>query len=209
MTYKNLSSTIRDLKSQKTETHSEYTSICSAIRNVAEQRKSIEKHEKDQLVVGVYKTKNFEMQPKAQLLYDKLPKNTSPADAEKSAILQDKLFSLEKFVTSKQTSSQADVDAAEKLVQQIKHHAKAMNLEKEHEYISDNLDNIKKFLIPDEPVVNKADDETIYKKIRKRMVTPPYDRNPEPKKDMDLDSKNWLVNRNLRAQRKIKIIDGD
>jgi hypothetical protein len=187
-----------------------YSRVCSTIRNLYnEQREKIEKHERDQLAVGTYFTKNFEMSPKAQLLYAKLPKNTDPVSAEKSAILHDKLFALEKQSQATQSASKQTIDSAEDYVQQIKMHAKKMGLEKEHLYIDTNLNNIKKYAgkVPDVPMA--SDDEEVEKIKAKTSSSPPFQRNPEPIKDMDLDSKDFLIRRNLAAQRKIKIIDGD
>ena len=202
--YKSFRSAITSIKNG--EQKSDYTRICNTIRGVYEQREKIEKHERDQLTVGTYTTKNFEMQPKAQLLYNQLPADTPPIDAEKAAILQDKLFNLEKYVTSRQAASPEDIKQAEDLKTKILHHAKAMNLEKEHSYLDQNIKNIKKRSEKMQPVVGK---EKIDAELAKRFTSPPYERNPEPKKDMDLDSKKWLVRRSIAAQRKIKIIDGD
>lgn len=202
--YKSFRSAISSIRNG--EQKSTYTRICNTIRGVYEQREKIEKHEKDQLTVGTYTTKNFEMQPKAQLLYNKLPNDTSPADAEKAAILQDKLFNLEKYVTSRQAASPEDIKQAEDLKTKILHHAKAMNLEKEHSYLDQNISNIKNRAEKMQQTVDKANIEP---ELKKRFTAPPYERNPEPKKDMDLDSKKWLVRRSIAAQRKIKIIDGD
>lgn len=187
-----------------------YSRVCTTIKNMYyEQREKIEKHERDQLAVGTYFTKNFEMSPKAQLLYAKLPKDTDPTSAEKSAILHDKLFALEKHSQAAQSASKQTIDSAEDYVRQIKMHAQKMGLEKEHSYIDTSLNNIKKYggQVPDVPMAS-TDDE-VDKLKAKTSTSPPFERNPDPVKDMDLDSKNFLIRRNLAAQRKIKIIDGD
>lgn len=187
-----------------------YSRVCTTIKNMYyEQREKIEKHERDQLAVGTYFTKNFEMSPKAQLLYAKLPKDTDPTSAEKSAILHDKLFALEKQSQAAQSASNQTIDSAEDYVRQIKMHAKKMGLEKEHNYIDTNLNNIKKYggQVPDVPMAS-TDDEVENMKA-KTTTSPPFERNPDPVKDMDLDSKDFLIRRNLAAQRKIKIIDAD
>ena len=184
-----------------------YSRVCTTIKNMYyEQREKIEKHERDQLAVGTYFTKNFEMSPKAQLLYAKLPKDTDPTSAEKSAILHDKLFALEKHSQAAQSASKQTIDSAEDYVRQIKMHAQKMGLEKEHSYIDTSLNNIKKYggQVPDVPMAS-TDDE-VDKLKAKTSTSPPFERNPDPVKDMDLDSKNFLIRRNLAAQRKIKII---
>ena len=187
-----------------------YSRVCTTIKNMYyEQREKIEKHERDQLAVGTYFTKNFEMSPKAQLLYAKLPKDTDPTSAEKSAILHDKLFALEKHSQAAQSASKQTIDSAKDYVRQIKMHAQKMGLEKEHSYIDTSLNNIKKYggQVPDVPMA--ATDDELDKLKAKTSTSPPFERNPDPVKDMDLDSKNFLIRRNLAAQRKIKIIDGD
>lgn len=189
------------------ETKSErYTRICSTIRNMYEQRSKIEKDAGDQLTVGIYRTKHFEMQPKAQLLYTSLPKDVDSEKAEDAAIAQDKLFALEKEVTAKETASPTDIAQAKEHLDKILHIAKQIGLEKEHSYIHQNYNNILKYS-DSTPSVATTDAEV--EKLKKRMVSPPYDRRPDPQKDMDLDSKDFLIRRNIKAQRKIKIIDGD
>lgn len=209
--YKTLESVIKDMASAPMLEGVDwrYSRLCNTIRKVHEQRQSIEKHERDQLAVGTYFTKNFEMSPKAQLLYANLPKDTDPVSAEKSAILHDKLFALEKQTQAAKSASKQTIDAANDYVTQIKMHAKKMGLEKEHSYIDSNLNNIKKFAgeVPDVPVAS-TDDEVENLKA-KTASSPPFERRPDPVKDMDLDAKNFLIRRNLAAQRKIKIIDGD
>ena len=95
------------------ETKSErYARICTTIRSMYEQRSKIEKDAGDQLTVGIYRTKNFEMQPKAQVLYTSLPKDTQSEVAEDAAHTQDKLFALEKEVTAKESASEQDLKQA-------------------------------------------------------------------------------------------------
>ena len=210
--YKTLETVIKQMSSavpMLDDTDWQYSRLCNTIRKVHEQRKDIEKHERDQLAVGTYFTKNFEMSPKAQLLYANLPKDTDPVSAEKSAILHDKLFALEKQSQASQSASKQAIKSADDYVEQIKMHAKKMGLEKEHSYLDTNLNNIKKYAgeVPDVPMAT-SDDE-VEKLKAKTTSSPPFQRNPDPVKDMDLDSKNFLIRRNLAAQRKIKIIDGD
>jgi len=209
--YKTLETIIKEMSSipMLDGTDWKYSRLCNTIRKVHEQRQDIEKHERDQLAVGTYFTKNFEMSPKAQLLYANLPKDTDPVSAEKSAILHDKLFALEKQSQASQSASKQTVKSAEDYVDQIKMHAKKMGMEKQHSYLDSNLNNIRKFAgeVPDVPMAT-SDDE-VEKLKTKTSSSPPFQRNPDPVKDMDLDSKNFLIRRNLAAQRKIKIIDGD
>jgi len=210
--YKTLETIIKEMSSNAPLLNGvdwRYSRLCSTIRNVHEQQSKIEKHERDQLAVGTYFTKNFEMSPKAQLLYAKLPKDTDPVSAEKSAILHDKLFALEKQSQAAQSASKQTIDSAEDYVRQIKMHAKKMNLEKEHSYIDNNLNNIKKYSGEVSDVPMATDDKEVDRLKAKTASSPPFERNPDPVKDMDLDAKDFLIRRNLAAQRKIKIIDGD
>jgi hypothetical protein len=68
--YKSLASTIRDMGKtvpMLSDVEWRYSRICSTIRNMYEKNK-VEKDQNDQIGVGSYMTKHFEMNPKAQLL---------------------------------------------------------------------------------------------------------------------------------------------
>ena len=201
--YKNLESTIKDFVSRVPmldKTDYRYSRICNTIRSVYEQRdKRLEKDQNDQIAVGSYMTKYFEVSPKAQILYDNLPKDTNPAAAENSAIDHDRLFALEKEVLAKKIANPEDVKRAEELHDRIMSFAKDMNLEKEHEYINKNLDTIKSFVKDDSK-------DSVEDQIAHRFASPPARRTPEPK-DTDIDSSKFLIRRDLKAQRKLKIID--
>ena len=201
--YKNLESTIKDFVSRVPmldKTDYRYSRICNTIRSVYEQRdKRLEKDQNDQVAVGSYMTKYFEVSPKAQILYDNLPKNTNPAAAENSAIAHDRLFALEKEVLAKKIANPEDVKRAEELHDRIMSFAKDMNLEKEHEYLNKNLDTIKSFVKDDSK-------DSVEDQIAHRFASPPARRTPEPK-DTDIDSSKFLIRRDLKAQRKLKIID--
>lgn len=186
-----------------------YSRLCNSIRKMYEQRNAIEKHEGDQLTVGTYRTKEFEQSPKAQLLFTSLPKDTSPADAEKCAILLDKLFALEKNTKASESATNQEVSSAEDLVKQIKFFADKMGLSQKMDFVDTSLQNIKKFagVVPDMPIAKT--DQEVEKLMKKTLPSPPFERRPDPKKDLDLDSRQFLIRRDLKAQRKIKIIDGD
>ena len=201
--YKNLESTIKDFVSRVPmldKTDYRYSRICNTIRSVYEQRdKRLEKDQNDQVAVGSYMTKYFEVSPKAQFLYDNLPKDTNPSAAENSAIAHDRLFALEKEVLAKKIANPEDVKRAEELRDRIMSFAKQMNLEKEHEYINKNLDTIKSLVKDDSK-------DSVEDQIAHRFASPPARRTPEPK-DTDIDSSKFLIRRDLKAQRKLKIID--
>lgn len=215
--YTGLLSTIRNMRSSSitsepvpllTGVEWRYSRLCTTIRQVHEQREKIEKDAGDQLTVGTYKTKNFEMSPDAQLLYAKLPPDTNPTPAEKSAIAHDKLFGLLKSVKAKQAASNEDISAAKDLQKQIMLFATQLNMMDKHGYIDQIINDIQNHSKNDPSQVVDSDSEAT-EILSNKFQTPPYQMNPDPKKDMDLDAKDFLIRRNLAAQRKIKIIDGD
>lgn len=97
----------------------------------------------EEIKVGNYQTKNFSMCPGATSLYKKLEPS---ADVVKSAKLQDELFTLEKKVLDAESSTQADVDKAQSIANQVMALAKKMDMEKEHGYIQGHVDKIKEVM---------------------------------------------------------------
>lgn len=167
----------------------------------------VEKDGRDQIAAGTYKTKHFEMEPRAQILYaQKLPKEVNPNLAEKSLIDHDKLFGIYKTAKVKQRAVEQDVKEAEKLVQNIKGYAKDMKLEKEHGYIDDILSKIKNLVDEGSNVLPDMTRFDIEK--TKRFASKPYEPTAEPP-DRDIDNDSMKVSRGLLMQRKIKIIDED
>jgi len=210
--YKSLESVIRDMPRtvpMLDNVEWRYSRICTTIKKMYEQRNEIEKHEGDQLTVGTYMTKNFEESPKAQLLFSSLPKDTNPDQAEKCAILLDKLFAIEKNTKASESATNQEVSTAEELVDRIKMLADKLGFGSKINFVDTNLNNIKKFagVVPDMPVA--TDDKQIDNLKKKTQLSPPFQRHPDPKKDLDLDSKQFLIRRDLKGQRKIKIIDVD
>ena len=210
--YKSLESVIRDMPKtvpMLDNVEWRYSRVCSTIRKMYEQANQIEKHEGDQLAVGTYMTKEFEQSPKAQLLFSSLPKDTDPEHAEKCAILLDKLFALEKNTKASESATNQEVSSAEDLVKQIKLFADKMNFGNKINFVDTNFNNIKKYagVVPEMPIAKT--DKEVERLKSKTQPTPPSERNPDPKKDLDLDSKQFLIRRDLKGQRKIKIIDGD
>lgn len=201
-----------------------YTSLESKIRNVLEAKEPRtartmpfykEKDQDDQIVVGTYSTKSFEMSPEAQILYADLPKDTEVNSAEQAAINLDKLFDLEKTVGNQHMSTQSDVDRADELYDIIMNQAKKAGLEKQHDFVKQHVDNIRaqlknvkpqhEFISPEDHV-HPADDP--------RFANPPKANHPDPIKgpqgDRDIDNiKKYLIKRSQKAERKIKIIDVD
>jgi hypothetical protein len=81
-----------------------YTSLAKLARQILEKAPGAhgalapdggpEKDMNDQIAVGSYTTKSFEMSDKAQKLYSDLPKDTAGPSAEAAAIELDKIFDL-------------------------------------------------------------------------------------------------------------------
>lgn len=162
----------------------------------------------DQVTVGTYNTKNFEMSNPAQKFYSNPPKDLDPKMAEPLAILLDKLFNIEKKATVKHQASKKDVDIAVDLQRRIMDLASDLNLEKEHDFVNTSVNNVKaKYkemdrIIDPEDHVHPLDDP--------RFHTPSKDYQTDRINDRDMDNtKQFLIRRGIKAQRKLKIIDND
>lgn len=202
MSYRSLESIIR----QRPQAESRYKGFGSVVRSLYEvKKKSIETHYKDQIVIGGYKTSNFEMCPKAQLLYSNLPTDVDRDAAEKAAQFLDKLFALEKAVIAVDKSTSDDIRSAESYARDAMKMAKEANLEKEHSFVKDHITAIKSYhKVEDKnPKTDVTDDE-----IKTKFTRPSLAQTPEPK-DMDIDNQKFRISRNLKMQRKLKIIDND
>jgi hypothetical protein len=190
-------------------TQMKYRSLESTIRGLLTRKLSeakVETDPNDQVVAGGYRSKHFEMSMPAQKLYSKLPKQSSPDEVEKSVIAHDKLFAIEKKVSLSGVASDADVDQAKKLVDQIAGHAKKLNLSKEHDYIKKNLNNIVSKHKPLDAELKPNEDPL----SKERFTRVPTDPDKYEKRDQDIDNlPEFIRSRGLRAQRKLKIIDGD
>lgn len=182
------------------------TSLAHIARMLLEGGKRVETDPNDQIVAGTYKTKNFEQSSEAQKLYSSLPKDTVPDDAEKCAIFQDKLFGIHKNVMATGRATESDVESAKSLENKIKDYAKSMKLEKEHGYI----DKIVKQITDKLSVSSNIEDASKIKpgKIEDRFKSPSKTITKEIP-DSDIDNSRFVISRNLKAQRKIKLIDVD
>lgn len=199
--YKSLESIIRS----REESPSTYKSFRTALRSVYEQVKGVETHFKDQIVIGGYRTTHFEMCPKAQLLYSDLPENIDRDAAEKTAMFLDQLFALEKSVIASEKATGEDIKQAMVIAAKAMHMAKEAGLEKQHSFVADHVEKIKKYHIVEDgnPKTDVSDEE-----IKKRFSRPSLAQTPEPR-DMDIDNQKFRISRNLKMQRKLKIIDND
>lgn len=185
-------------------------SLEHAIRLVLEKRrtKGPETDMNDQIAVGSYATKSFEMSNPAQKLYSNLPKDTDSKAAESAAINMDKLFDIEKATKLTGKATKSDVDNATALATKVKDLASKMNLSKEHEFINDNLKNIVDRYSDDSHVIDPSDHKHPVDDYRFR--TPEKDFSTDKTSDRDIDNtKKFLIRRGIAAQRKLKIIDND
>lgn len=195
----------------KEKTMKKYVTLENRIRDVVrksrkglfEQRSKIEKDQSDQISAGTYRTKNFEMCPKAQMLFVSLPRNVNPDLAEKMAILHDQLFGIKKHTLAAERSTKDDVEEAGLIADKIRMLGDQMGISDKLRYIDKHLGDISSYQ-EDE----SKPEEAITPKIMKRLVTPPTSPNIGPK-DSDIDSSKFVLSRNLKAQRKLKIIDAD
>lgn len=169
-----------------------------------------EKDMNDQIAVGSYQTKSFEMSDKAQKLYSDLPKDTPGPSAEAAAIELDKIFDLFRDARAKGHINPDVLKIAATSEKKVRSLAKEMNLEKEHDdilsdimrHLADYAADAPERIIDPEDHVHPADDP--------RFGTDSKDYNTDKTNDRDVDNvKNFLIRRSLKAQRKLKIIDND
>lgn len=199
MSYRSLASTIR----VRPIAESKYKSFRSALASIYE--KKLETHYRDQIVVGQYETMNFEMCPKAQKLYSNLPVDVDRNRMETTAKLLDQLFALEKSVIAVDKATGEDIRQAEEYAKKIMKVAKEAHMEKEHSFVADHVEAIKKLHKVEDlnPKTDVSDED-----IKKKFTRPSLSQTPEPK-DMDIDNQKFRISRNLKMQRKLKIIDND
>lgn len=172
-------------------------------RGLFEQQDKIEKDQSDQIAAGTYRTKNFEMCPRAQMLFVNLPHNVNPDLAEKMAILHDQLFGIKKHTLASERSTKDDVDEAGRIADKIRMLGDQMGISSKLGYIDKHVGDITGYQ-EDE----SKPEEVITPKMMKRLLTPPTSQKAGPK-DNDIDSSKFVLSRNLKAQRKLKIIDAD
>ena len=195
-----------------------YKTVGSIIRDIMEKKAhdnmapdgGPEKDLNDQIAVGSYHTKSFEMSNDAQKLYSNLSKDTPVASAEACAIELDRLFDIDRDTTGKDFANQQDYNTALISIDKIKVLAKEMNLESEHDkIIAPILKRLKShFNKRPSTIINPEDhvhptDDPRYGNTSKDYAT-------DRVSDRDVDNvKKFLIKRSLKAQRKLKIIDND
>lgn len=191
-----------------------YVTLGSAVRLVLEgiSKHALESDQNDQIAVGSYTTKAFEVSPEAQKLYADLPKDTDASAAQTAAEHLDKLFDIVKDVEHTGVATVAHIERATMHGEIVKRHAADMKLEKEHDAIvKAALDAIRS----KETEHNEVKPEDDYHPADdKRFRRPPSGNVPDPiagpQGDRDIDNlKRYLIKRSRAAERKIKIIDVD
>ena len=169
-----------------------------------------EKDMNDQIAVGSYQTKSFEMSDKAQKLYSNLPKDTPGSSAEAAAIELDKILDLFRDARAKGHINPKDLETAAVSEKKVRVLAKEMGLENEHNeiltdimrHLADYAQDAPERIIDPEDHKHPSDDPR-FKTDSKKYST-------DRTSDRDVDnSKNYLIRRSLKAQRKLKIIDND
>ena len=92
----------------------------------------IEEVSPDQVVVGDFKSKHFDICPSAVALYKDIEISD---EAVESAILHDMLFKVEKKAIAANTATQEMVDKTQHYADMIMELAKEMNMVAEHDYV--------------------------------------------------------------------------
>jgi hypothetical protein len=186
-----------------------------------------EEDDPQELKVGNYQTRHYDMCPGATSLYKNIEDKVDDMNlAERTAKLQDTLFYIEKRVVKEmEMATKEDVLMAQNLADQIMEMAKMMGLEREHGYIQGHVDTIAKLSEPSEQLnevsyreYKKSTDATPKQKIGNsmRMVEQKLKEieklikyNKKLKEDMGLGSgKYWASTRKTlaRLSEKIKVI---
>jgi hypothetical protein len=180
--YKSLESKIRDMLEGKT----------GAI-SVTKDRDTMEHDPNDQVTVGTYKSKHFEISPEAQKLFSQgIPKNSNAIDAEHLAIHHDKLFALVKGAMVKKQVSDTDLENAKDHMSKIQYLATKLGLEGEINYLQPHVEKLFKHAGTEgNPFTSKPTEYT-----------------QEPR-DFDVDNTKQFITRAAKAERKVKVIDDE
>ena len=194
----------------KGNTQVKYRSLEQTIRKMYEAK--VEADANDQIAVGSYQTKAFEMSPDAQKIYMQFPKDKDPNAAQNIAVQLDRLFDLQKTITSQEKSSPKDIDHARQIVDTVVKLSSDLGMEKEFDFIHKHMKAIEKYLAPHSDYV----DQHIHPTDNPKFKSPPKHNMPDAKQnvqgagDRDVDNtRNYAISRGTLAQRKLKIIDND
>ncbi len=141
----------------------------------------------EQITVGDYQTKNFDICPSAVSLYKKLEPNDLVI---RTAKMHDILFGMEKKAIEADTATKDEVDAAQKLADQIMKMAKMMGKEEEHNYVQSHVDKMKQL----------AGMQEALDPVNKKAVKKDFDDRMD--KDIDNDGDVDASDRYLHKRRK-------
>ena len=169
-----------------------------------------EKYMNDQIAVGSYQTKSFEMSDKAQKLYSNLSKDIPGSSAEAAAIQLDKIFDLFRDARAAGHINPDTLTTAITSEKKVRSLAKEMGLEKEHDDIlSDIMRHLQDYAV-DAPERIIDPEDHVHPSDDPRFKTDSKNYSTDKTNDRDVDNvKNFLIRRSLKAQRKLKIIDND
>lgn len=113
-----------------------------------------ETEDPQEIVIGDYKTRHYDMCPGASALYRKIESQEIDTDmgiAIRAAKLQDALFYLEKHTIQEMgRASFEDVKIAELLAEEIMTLSRMMELEEEHQYIAGHVEAIRSLYLDEE-----------------------------------------------------------
>ena len=106
----------------------------------------------DQITVGDYTTRHFDICPSAQELYSDISSKTDMVHlVVESMMLQDMLFKLEKQAIAMDNADEDMVEKAQQYADMIMSLAREMGLEEEHSYVEDvHMAKIKELAMDDE-----------------------------------------------------------
>ena len=111
-----------------------------------------ETENEDQITVGDYTTRHFDICPSAQELYSDISSKTDMVHlVVESMMLQDMLFKLEKQAIAMDNADEDMVEKAQHYADMIMSLAREMGLEEEHSYVEDvHMAKIKELAMEDE-----------------------------------------------------------
>lgn len=162
---------LNDKLEKVTQLNQAITATGEKLKDLETQMSSLEEQEDEdpqEIKIGSYQTKYFDMCPGATELYSNIDEKVEDMDlAERTAKLQDALFYLEKHILEDEETGTDEgyLLVAENLAEQIMEMAKMMGLEKEHSYIKGHVDVIRKSIMDDE-------DGEVSEIKNKKMKTP-------------------------------------
>ena len=96
----------------------------------------------EQIKVGDYQTKHFDMCPSAVALYSKILKKegVDMGLVARSVKLQDGLFGIEKVAKARKAASEQDLQKVKRFASSVMSIAKELGMTEEHSYIQDHID---------------------------------------------------------------------